>query len=178
MSDIQISALAPHHERSSFSCGVEALDRYIVQQASQDQRRNVARLFVATSRQSQAVIGYYSLSSASVQLRSLPEALARRLPRYPEVPCVLIGRLAIDRAHQGSGLGAKLLRDALQRILAWQTEIGVWAVLVDAIDERAAEFYMRFGFHRFEDEADRLFIPLASVRQALSPGESGEQRAP
>ncbi len=169
MVDIQISALASHHERSSFSCGVESLDRYIAQQASQDQRRNVARVFAATVGQPGLVIGYYSLSSASVRLRSLPEALARRLPRYPEVPCVLIGRLAVDRAYHGSGLGAKLLRDALQRTLAWQTEIGVWAVLVDAIDERATAFYIHFGFEQFEDGAQRLFMPLASVRQALVP---------
>ena len=167
MNEILISALDTRHERSTFSCGVDTLDRYIKERASQDQRRNTARVFVATSGASASVIGYYTLSSAGIELGALPPDLDRRLPRYPQVPCVLIGRLAVDRDHQGTGLGARLLRDALRRILAWHTEIGAWAALVDALDEGAVAFYERFGFLRFVDEPLRLFVPLETVRRAL-----------
>lgn len=168
MTKALISAMGSHHERSSFQCGVESLDRYIKERASQDQRRDVARVFVATVGDSSSVVGYYSVSSASVGIDALPSDSRRGLPRYPQVPCVLIGRLAVDRSQQGAGLGAQLLRDALNRILAWHTEIGAWAVLVDAIDEDAVAFYARFGFARFRDDPLRLFLPLETLRRSIA----------
>jgi GNAT superfamily N-acetyltransferase len=167
MSDVLIGALESHHERSSFSCGIESLDRYIREQASQDQRRNIARVFVATLGSSPVVVGYYSLSGTSIGLATLPASLVRRLPRYPHVPGVLIGRLAVDQMQKGRGLGALLLRDALRRIIAWQKEIGSWAVVVDAIDDAAAVFYRRFGFESFGDQPLKLFLPLDTVRKAM-----------
>jgi hypothetical protein len=102
----RIEALAPRHERSAFDCGVEPLNRYFRQQVTQDIRRRVTACFVAVAEEgSGELAGYYTLASASVALAELPEDIAKKLPRYPTVPAVRMGRLAIARAFAGQGLG-------------------------------------------------------------------------
>lgn len=154
------------HDRSVFSCGVPELDLYIRQQASQDVKRDVARVFVAVNGENALVAGYYSLSAASFGKNDLPAAEAKRLPHYP-VPAVLLGRLAVDGACKGQGLGAWMLIDALNRIALASETLAVHAVIVDAIDENAAAFYQKYGFLRFPNTARRLFLPMATVRQLV-----------
>ena len=149
------------HDRKAFSCGDIALDRTLRDYAAQDARRNLARVFVATPTHSDALAGYYTLSAASFRRESLPAAHARRLPRYP-VPGVILGRLAVDRASQGRGLGRRLLVDAMERTRFASGEIAVQSLIVDAKDERAAGFYARFGFMPFTENPLRLFLPLAT----------------
>jgi GNAT superfamily N-acetyltransferase len=107
------------------------------------------------------VAGYYTLAAGSVLLNELPEAIRKRLPKYPSVPVVRMGRLAVDRDFKGRGLGAALLADGLAR--AAHADIGAYALLVDAKDEVAASFYLRHGFIRFPSTPSSLFLPLASV---------------
>jgi GNAT superfamily N-acetyltransferase len=158
---IRVAALDPAADRSSFRCGVGALDRYFATQASQDVRRRVAACFVATS-PAGAIAGYYTLASASIGLGDLPENLARKLPRYPNVPAVRLGRLAVATAFKGQGLGAALLADALRR--AATAEIAAYALIVDAKDEEAARFYAHHGFEGFAAQPLLLFLPLAVVK--------------
>ena len=99
-----IEPLDRRHDRTNFSCGLPELDRYLARQAGQDVRRRIARIFVCTAGETDAVLGFYTLSALSIDLASLPTALSRKLPRHP-VPCALIGRLAINRSAQGRGLG-------------------------------------------------------------------------
>ena len=96
-------------------------------------------------------------------LRELPPQTAARLPRYPLVPATLLGRLAVDRNHQGRKLGEFLLVNALRRSLAQSDEIGSVAVIVDAIDDRARSFYEHFQFIPFADQPRRLFLPMESI---------------
>lgn len=98
-------------------------------------------------------------------LASLPADLARRVPRYP-VPAVRIARLAVDRSMHGKGLGAALLADALRRILTASSEVGVKVVLVDAKNERAADFYRHYGFRELNDTPMVLFLPIETVIDA------------
>ena len=126
------------HERGGFRSGVEALDRYLQSQAGQDARRRVAAPFVLVLPPSLAVIGYYTLSNASIHAAELPATVAKRLPRYPVMPATLLGRLAVDERHRGAGWGTLLLLNALRRSL--RSEIANMAVFVDAKGEPATAF--------------------------------------
>lgn len=161
----RIDPFNKEHERDAFKSGVEELDRYLRQQAGQEARRHVAMSFVLTELPESQVIGYYTLSSASVDHDAWPPELARRLPRYPHMPVTLLGRLAIDADHQGAGHGKRLLMDALYR--SWQTsqQIASMAVIVDAIDEKARTFYEAFDFLCFPDQDFRLYLPMATISQ-------------
>lgn len=159
----RIEPLDQRHDRSSFTCGQPDLDRYLKQQARQDARRRVAATFVAVVHGAVAVAGYYSLSATGVPVHDLPPQTAARLPRYPLLPATLLGRLAVDRAHQGRKLGEFLLADALHRSLEQSTSIGSIAVIVDAIDDQARAFYEHFEFLALPDQPHRLFLPMATV---------------
>ncbi|WP_440616861.1 GNAT family N-acetyltransferase [Cysteiniphilum sp. 6C5] len=139
------------------------MDHYIQKQATQDDRRNIARTFVATSKEDIAtIVGYYTLSTLSVDVSALPEEVARKLPRHP-IPCALIGRLAVSEDAQGLGVGKMLLVDAIKRTLGVSEQIAVYAMIVDAIDKKTVSFYQQFGFRVFHSEEHRLFLPLKNI---------------
>lgn len=161
-----IEALARRHDRSRFSCGSEALDHYIRRQASQDVRRKMSRVFVALPGEMEEVAGFYTLSAGSIERATLPAGEMRQLPHYP-VPVALIGRLGVDRHWAGQGLGAALLTDAFHRVRHASRTLAVYAVVVDAKDERAKAFYEHFGFTPFPRSGRRLFFPMAAVERLL-----------
>ncbi len=167
---LTIAPLGSQHDRKSFDCGEHSLNQNLHCYASQDIRRRVNRVFVASSADApQQVTGYYSLSAGSLDAADLPEALGHRLPKYP-VPVVLLGRLAVAESHQGQGLGSILLADALQRIAQASQVMAVYAVVVDALNDRAAEFYQQFGFVPLPSQALKLFLPMdsGSFRYSIS----------
>jgi GNAT superfamily N-acetyltransferase len=156
------------HERASFTSGEPALDEWFRKRAAQDERRDVARVFVAVDRdRNDAVVGFYSLSAFTLALDSLPDDLARRLPRYDAIPAALIGRLARSETARGQGVGELLLADAVKRILAADAALAIYAIIVDAMSPRAVEFYRSFGFIPMPDTPRRLFLPTATARAAL-----------
>lgn len=160
---IVIEPLGSQHDRKGFDCGTEPLNTYLSKQANQDLKRRIARIFVATSPQcSDKVLGYYTLSSLSIELSHLPSNLSRKLPKHP-IPAALIGRLACDKSIHGQGIGKLLLVNAIQRTLAVSDDIAIYAMIVDAIDEQAAEFYRQYGFLNFENDDNRLFLPLRNL---------------
>src|SRR4051812_49693194 len=115
------------------------------------ERRSAVTYVLVDAAQRQEIVGYYSLSAATVLLDTVPAEMARQLGRQQSVPTTLMGRLAISVKHQGKGLGERLLWDALQRSEEKSREIGSVAVIVDAKDEKAATFYEKYGFRRFAD---------------------------
>lgn len=155
----QLALLNGAHDRTTFSSGSEPLDRYLREQVTQDVRRRVAACFVATT-DGKRIAGYYTLASASLLLSELPPSTGKKLPRYPTVPTVRMGRLAVDQDFKGQGLGGALLADALGR--AAGSEIAAFALMVDAKDEAAAEFYRHHGFIALPDTPSTLFLPLAT----------------
>ena len=163
----RIETLDKAHDRSRFASGAPELDRYIRELASQDVRRDVARVFVAVQGRSPAVCGFYSLGASSFRREKLPAAQAKRLPHYP-VPAALLGRLAVDQAMQGKGLGAFLLMDALHRVLLASQALAVHAMIGDARDDAAAAFYRKYGFIPFTDDVRQLLLPLTPLRQLLT----------
>jgi ribosomal protein S18 acetylase RimI-like enzyme len=160
-----VDALGQQHERSSFHCGEGALDRYLQTQATQDIRRRVAQCFVAVETSTDRVVAFYTLSAASIPLADLPPEDAKRLPRYPAVPAVRIGRLAVDLQFQGRCLGEAMLADANARAL--KAEIAAVMLLVDAKDENAVAFYERYGFRIVAGQTRMLFLPLATAEKAF-----------
>lgn len=159
-----IEPLARHHDRAAFACGKPQLDQYLKTQATQDARRYSAAPFVLVpDAGSSIILGYYTLSAHGVMLGELPEAIIKTLPRYPNVPAILLGRLAIDRRFTGQRLGEYLLMDALHRAYALSDEIAAAAIVVDAIDAEAVQFYEHFEFIRFPGSPNRLFLPMKTI---------------
>jgi GNAT superfamily N-acetyltransferase len=138
----RIEALASRHDRAGFVSGAPALDEYFRRQATQDVRRHVAACYVAIEAKADRIAGYYTLSASGVPVDAVPERLAKKLPRYPLVPVARLGRLAVDQAYRGRKLGAALLWDVAMR--AARSEVAVFALVVDAKDDCAADFYRRF----------------------------------
>jgi GNAT superfamily N-acetyltransferase len=163
VSGLQIVALDDSVDRNAFDCGNESLTRYFRQQATQDIRRRVAFCYVATD--DAGLIGYYTLASASVRLADLPDAQKKKLPGYGDVPCVLLGRLAIGVDRQGKGYGGDLLVDAIERAL--KADLASHAMLADPIDARAEAFYAHHGFiHAIESMPNRMFFNLVTAAKA------------
>jgi len=158
-------ALAAVHDRESFSCGVLPLDIYLRKQAGQDVSRKIAAVFVMVeAAEPRTIAGYYTISAMGVEPEDLAPEIARKLPRYPLLPAFLIGRLARDARFPGAG--SLLLADALRRCLRQTDEVGAMAVLVDAKDERAAEFYAKHGFIPLRKTPGRLFLPMRTIARA------------
>lgn len=136
---------------------------YLHRQANQDAKRHVAAPFVLIEPPANEVLGYYTLSSSAVDLSDLPSELAKKLPRYSELPVILMGRLAVDAKLKGNGLGEFLLMDALQR--SARNEIAAMAFIVDAKDQGAKSFYRHFDFIPLQNKPMRLFLPMATIKK-------------
>ena len=161
----RVEPLSHAHDRGSFACGEEILDRYLQTQATQDIRRRVASCFVAIEVATNRLAAYYTIAAASIPTPDLPPETIKRLPRYPTLPAVRIGRLAVDLKFRGSGLGAAMLADATSRVL--QAPLAVYALLVDAKNEEAVAFYRRYGFQPLATQPRTLFLAMASAEKLL-----------
>ena len=159
-----IEPLSNQHDRSVFDCGVDVLGRYLCEQAGQDGKKKIAATFVLIGDKVTSIAGYYTLSSTSIDVGELPDKISKKLPRYPFMPATLIGRLAIDKSYQSRGYGEILLVDALRRSLISTQQIGSVAVVVDAKDRKAKDFYEHFQFIAFENHANRLFLPMTAIQ--------------
>lgn len=163
MSGVQFKVvqLNATHDKAQFNSDSEPLNRYFKEQVSQDIKRRVAACFVAITLDNK-IVAYYTLASASVLLSDLPELLLKKLPRYPTVPAVRMGRLAVSTQYKGQGIGATLLADALLRSAS--NEIAAYALIVDAKDTKAAAFYQHHGFMLLGVNPMQLFLPLANIK--------------
>lgn len=167
MTDWVIEPLSKRHDRKSFHCRIPGLNACIERYASQDVRNRAARVYAATAPESGLVAGYYSLSAADFEFNALPPGQARRLPPYSQLPAVLLGRLAVDERSQGLGLGMRLLLNAFENVLKTGRTAGVYALIVDAWDIAAADFYRRHDFHAFADDNLRFFMPVKDIEKVL-----------
>lgn len=156
------------HDRSLFDCGNHALDRWLVEQAGQSQRRDGSRTYVLCDDED-VVIGYYSLCASSLAAAEAP--VTARLGRHP-IPAVLLARLAVDQGHQGRGVGSVLLLDALVTSVRVAEMIGARLLLVDTVDAAAAEFYSAHGFGLLETAPETLFLLMKDIRKTLYPDRS------
>lgn len=165
--DWVIEVLRSGHVRKYFDCGECPLNDYIRQFARSHASKGVSRTYVAVRPPSRAIEGFYSICAGSIQFRYLPSDKADTLPRYP-VPTAHIARLAVNRPTQHQGLGRILLWDALERAMALADQIGICAVTVDALHNKARGFYLRYGFEPLLDDQLHLYLMMETVRLAAS----------
>jgi GNAT superfamily N-acetyltransferase len=166
MDEWQIERLDSTHERGEFCCGKAPLDDFLRSLVSQYEKRQLGRTYVAVIAGEKRIYGYYTLASSSVPIQNVPPKTAKKLPRHP-IPVVLLGRLAVDQAMQGRGLGKELLLHALRRSLELSNELGIFAVEVVAIDAEAKAFYLKYGFTSLEDSELHLYLPTKTVASVL-----------
>lgn len=166
------------HDRSAFDCGQASLNDFLRKLVTQYESRKLGRTFVAVQAGDPRVLGYYTLASSAVAFANLPTQESRKLPKHP-VPVILLGRLAVDRSCQGRSLGEMLLSDALERSLELSRSLGVFAVEVLAIDNRAAAYYSKYGFLPLLDDARHMFLPMSTIQDAVDRREGNrEEKTP
>ena len=153
------------HIRSDFRCGKESLDNYLCKQASQDLKKLAATVFVLIDEPEQIVLAYYTLSAYTIDITDLDPNTAKRLPRYPILPATLLGRLAVDLKQTGNRFGELMLIDALKKALSTTATVASLAVIVEALDESAVSFYIKYGFQPFKQNPMKLYLPMQSVEQ-------------
>ena len=156
----RVDLLEASHDREGFSCGVPELDSYLRQQAAQDQKRNLAAVFVLTS-DGKSISGFYTLSAHSILAADLPLEMGKKLPRFP-LPVTLLGRMAVAQVLRGQGWGEFLLLHALEGACLGSSKVASWAVVVDA-KAGARDFYLKYGFTPLPTEPNRLFLPMKTV---------------
>jgi len=152
--------------KAPFDCGYPELNQYFRHYAFKNDQLSIGRTLVALAETDQ-VVGYMTISTAQIAAESLPEELRATLPRYP-IPAFRIGKLAVDLRFQGTGVGRWLLTQALKKAVEVSINVGLFTVLVDAIDEQAKSFYVKYGFIPFEGHPLTLFLPISTIKAAIS----------
>jgi len=158
---INIYPFDKKYNRKEFDCGSQRLNNYLQEQVSSNIRQNVAKCYVIIDN-NQNIIAYYTLSAFSLNLSSIAASLTKKLPKYNYIPAALLGRLAVDNKYKGKKLG-NLLFNAFARCI--NNDMGIYALIVDTIDENAKKFYLHYGFIEFLDNSKSLFISLDNIKK-------------
>jgi len=158
--------LQAHHDRRSFDCGKASLNQFLQQQARQNADRNVGVTHVAVAEAGGSkILAYYTLLTRVVNAEVVPN---KKLPRS-EIGVALLGRLAVEKSAQGQGLGKLCLLRAMTQVEIAARELGIHALVLDALDEDARAWYLHlnFGFQSLLDDPDHLYLPVETIRQSL-----------
>lgn len=176
----RLEALADRHLplRAAFTCGEEALDRYLRERARREMEQRIAAVWVLYDSEANRLAGFYTLSAVAIERGDLPPESTHRMARYQVYPATLLGRLAVDRDYQSQRVGGRLLLDALARSLAASRQVASVAVVTDARSEDLQRFYEHYGFQILptEHHERRLFLPMRTVETLLA--ERGSVWAP
>lgn len=163
---LRIEPIQKAHKLKSFDCGEKSLNEYLIRCACKNDQNDIAKTFILADSDDE-VLGYYSICAASIEFSELPEDVSVRLPKYP-IPAALIARLAVATSAQSNDYGSRLLIDALQRIVQAADELGIKVVTVDALHTKAKAYYKRYGFQSFPGNDLKLFLPIETIREAMS----------
>ena len=147
-----------------FSCGIDSFDTYLQTQASQDERRHISVTYILHDSETNTVAGFYTLSLTTIESKYLSDEITKKLPGYPLIPATLIGRLAIDKNYQGKNLGELLLMDALHRSYESSKTVASFAVVVEAINKAAAQFYKKYGFIDFIAQKHLFSMAMKTIK--------------
>ena len=157
---ITIERISSHHDRRNFDCGVDVLNSYLLRYSGQHERKGIGRTYVAVEDRDSRVLGYYTISSSGVAFDVVPE----NLPRHP-VPVALVGRLAVDTTARRRRLGETLLVHALRSAQRAARIVGIYAVIVNALDESARTFYLKYGVRELNDDRLHLYLPIKTIER-------------
>jgi predicted GNAT family N-acyltransferase len=166
----KLERLASSHDVAAFNCGEPSLNSFLQKYALNNDRAGLGRTFLAIEQNQKLVAGYFTISTGSVTFNTIPDHAKKRLPRYP-IPTVHIGRLAVDGKHQGHGLGETLLVDALRKAATASKSVGVYAIDLIALTDRAKQFYLKYGFIEMLDSPMHLILPIATARAVSQIGD-------
>ncbi len=161
---IKVERLAHNHDRAAFDCGNSTINEWLKRIAGQHEKRNLAVTYVLVNDGSPVVLGYYTLSCHAVEFDLLPAEFSKGLPNSA-MPVSIVGRFAIDSRLQGKGFGRDLMINAFLRCLSRSSQIGLRAVGLHAIDDRAKAFYLKLGFIPLLDSPAHLIYPISSIRK-------------
>ena len=157
-----IRVLDRSYNKASFDCGNSSLNEYLKKYALQNQKARYSITYVASIEESKEIAGYYCSSASVIEFAKIPEKQKKKLPKYP-APVMLIGQLAVAKNMQGKGLGRILLMHGLSSAIKISEEMGIYAIRVDAIDEEAKRFYLKYGFVPLKDNDYSLILPLKTI---------------
>ena len=161
-----IIPISKNIHRKDFDCGIEELNRYLAQFALPNDRNNIGKTFVAVSDfYPQIPMGFYTVSMAQIKVSDLPDSIRSGLPRYP-IPAMRLGKLAVDKKYQGSGIGSALLKDVFNRAISLSSEVALRFVLVDALNDPARTFYLQYGFVSLQEYPKTLVLPMQTILKA------------
>ena len=159
--------ISKKYNREHFDCGEPALNEFLLRHARQSHENGAAKTFLAISNlDDKTILGFYYLSPASIEYSRSPETIRKGLARH-DVPVFRLGRIAVNRACQGKGLGGQLILAAGRRCLRASAEVGGVAMLIDAKSERNANWYASYGAVPLRDSPTTLLLPLATIQKAL-----------
>lgn len=161
--------LTPQHDVESFSCGEDSLNRFLRERALRDMRSKTSATRVLLNDSPTEIVGYYSLSAASIPFDRIPRSVTKKLTRYPTHPATLLARLARDVRWRGKGMGELLVVDAIRRAYTQTAHVGSAFIIVDALNDKALAFYRAFGFTPCQDAPGQLFMPMSIVEQLIGP---------
>ena len=170
MAEWTIERLNRRHEREAFCCGNASLDVFLKTLAGQYEKRRLGQTFVAVRAGENTVCGYYTSAAGSLDLTALPEKQRKKLPKHP-LPSVHLGRLAVDQSHQGQRLGETLLFHFLRAALDAANIMGVYAVDVLATEDKARDFYLKYGFLPLQDAPLHLYLPMKTVERMFAAND-------
>ena len=162
---LEIQPFGPAHVRENFLCGKVPLDEYLKKQLSQDIKKRVTKAYVLIDTPNLDVLGYYTISSSIINLADIDKDSTKKLPRYPSLPAMLIGRLARHQDYIGKRYGNILLLDSLKKILNLSNnDVGICAVVVDVLDKDALKFYGNFRFQAFQSNPMKLYLLVSDLK--------------
>lgn len=161
------------HQLDEFDCGKELLNAWLQNHAA-DNEGKASRTYVVADA-GMRVCAYYTLALGSVIRAEVPRKHRHGLPN--PVPVMVLGRLAVDQRHGGQGLGPSMLREAMQRTLLVERQAGTLALIVHAIDDDAVGFYAKYGFQVFPTGTRTMFLPVETIRAAVTPLPGGSEPA-
>jgi ribosomal protein S18 acetylase RimI-like enzyme len=150
----------------TFDCGNENLNSYLKLYALKNDKLGFGKTYLAID-DNENVAGYFTLSNANVDHNAMPQDGEKKIPRYP-VPGILLSRLAVDKSKQGQGIGEQLLVSAFKKVMEAAEISGVFALFVDAIDDKAQGFYLKNGFKELNASKYSLFLTLRKIREAFA----------
>jgi len=169
LSEVRIELLERHHDRETFDCGNEELNRYLKTLARQHHEQGFVKVYVAVEEGHSRVLAYIALAMGNVVLQDADECVFARLPRHP-MPVLHVARLATDRHYAGRGIGSLLLSHAADIAIAASETVGVYALELIAKDAAAYQYYLRRGFLPLKGDSHRLYAPIATIRRARTEG--------